>query len=405
MPHSFRLIACLCLPAAIFSLAGCHANRSGHAENVKAAESRWNLIRTEQRLTIARQQFETGDLEQAEKTLLEAIAADGEEARLWVLAGRVALERGQLEKCSQRLTKAIEFDPNLGEAYYFRGIVFERWKQFERAHEDYSKAYELHADNVGFLLAVSEMLLALDRSDEALALLESKTTYFDQNAGIRVALGQMFQMRGDFKKAAEYFRQASLLRPDDLQILEELAMARIGDKQYDLALADLQALARDAKPERKVELLHLLASTYMNAGRFDDARTTYLQLTRLDRNDVECWIKLSEISMQADELGPALSAANRVISLASHQPDGYMLAGLVWQKRKDTDKALAHFDRAAQLAPSDADALILRGITLEQAGRLDAARSAYQEALKRQPNDERARRLLEQVTRGADAQR
>jgi len=82
-----------------------------------------------------------------------------------------------------------------------------------------------------------------------------------------------------------------------------------------------------------------------------------------------------------------------------------MLAGLVWQKRKETDKALSHFDRASQLAPGETQAMILRGITLEQAGRFDAARVAYQDALKRNPEDERAKKLLAQINRGADAQR
>lgn len=393
------------LAAAIFSLAGCHANQTTHKENVDAATARWSTLRSEHKLTIAKQQFETGDLDQAEKTLLEAIGADPNNARLWSLAGRIALERGQLEKCAQRLTKAIEFDEKLAEAYFFRGIVNQRWKQFERAHADYLKAYELQADNVGFLLAVSEMLVALGRTDEALSLLEDKTNYFDQNAGIRTAIGQLYQMKSNYSKAAEYFRQASLIRPDDLQIVEDLAMARIGSQQYALAIGDLQRLVREGHPDRKAELLHLLASTYMNANRIDDARATYLELTRIDRNDVDCWIKLSEISLIKEDLNAALSAANRVISLASHQPEGYLLAGLVWQKRKEVDKALSHFDRAAQLAPGETQAIILRGITLEQAGRFDAARVAYQEALKRNPEDERAKKLLAQVNRGADAQR
>ncbi len=393
------------LAAAMLSLTGCHSNQSSHKDNVDAATSRWSTIRSEHKLQIATQQFETGDLDQSEKTLLEAIAADPQNPRLWSLAGRIALERGQLEKSSQRFTKAIEFNEKLAEAYYFRGIVNQRWKQFDRAHADYAKAYELQADSINFLLAVSEMLVAMSKTNEALALLESKTQYFDQNSGIRVALGQLYLVQGNFAKAAEYFRQASLLRPDDLQIVEDLVMARIGSKQYNETVSDIQRLVRDGRPERRAEMLHLLANTYMNADRIDDARTTYLELTRIDRNDVDCWIKLSEISLLRDELGPALSAANRVISLASHQPEGYMLAGLVWQKRKETDKALSHFDRAAQLAPGETQAMILRGITLEQAGRFDAARVAYQDALKRNPEDERAKKLLAQINRGADAQR
>jgi tetratricopeptide (TPR) repeat protein len=405
MNHHRITLVTLLLAAALLSLGGCHANQSSHKENVNAAESRWAKIRSDNKLTIARQQFETGDLDQAEKTLLEAIGADPVNARLWTLAGRIALERGQLEKSAQRLTKATELDPKSAEPHYYIGIVQQRWKQFDRAHEAYAKAYELQADNVNFLLAVSEMLAAMERTDEALALLESKATYFDQNSGIRVAAGQLYLVKGNFLKAAEYFRQASLLRPDDLQVLEDLASARIGAKQYKEAIGDLQRLVKECRNERRVDLLQTLASTYMSANLIDEARATYLEITRLDRNDIDAWIKLGEISLAREELGPALSAANRVISLASQQPEGYLLAGLVWQKRKEIDKALTHFDRAASLAPGEVDAVILRGITLEQAGRFDAARVAYKDAMKRKPEDGRAKRLLAQLNTQADAQR
>lgn len=398
-----RILPVVFLLLAAASLAGCHSNKSSHVQNVEAAKTRWSNIRTEHKLQIARQQFETGDLDQAEKTLLEAMAFDAGSARLWCLAGRIALERGQLEKSAQRLTKATELDPKYPEAYYFLGIVQQRWKEFGRAHDAYLKAYELQADNVMCLLAVSEMLVAQERPDEALALLESKTTYFDQNSGIRMAIGQLYMIKSDFKRAAEYFRQASLLRPDDLRVVEDLAMARIGAREYKAAINDLQRLLKEARPERREHLLRTLASTYLTADRIDEARATYLELTRLDRNDVEAWIKLGEISLMRDEMGPALSAANRVISLAANQPEGYLLAGLVWQKRKEVDKALTHFDRAAQLAPQEVDAVILRGVTLEQAGRFDAARVAYNEALRRKPNDERVRKLLAQIDSQADA--
>jgi len=395
----------LILLAAVLSLAGCHSNTTSHEKNVAAAEDRWRHIRTEHKLQIARQQFETGDLDQAEKTLLEAIAADALNARLWSLAGRIALERGQLEKSAQRLSKAAELDPKLAEAHYFHGIVLQRWKQFDRALEAYNRSYALQADNVMFLLAVSEMLVALERPGEAIALLEGKTSYHDQNSGIRMALGQLYLLKGDFAKAAEYFRQASLLRPDDLAVLEELATARIGAHQFKEAAFDLERLVKEARPERRAELLHTLASTYMSANRMDEARTTYLELTRIDRSDVESWIKLGELALAKGDYGPALSAANRVISLAAQQPEGYLLAGLVWQKRKEVDKALSHFDRAAQLAPNEVDAVILRGITLEQAGRFDAARAAYKEAVRRNPDDPRAGKLLAQINARADAQR
>ncbi|MEX2216456.1 MAG: tetratricopeptide repeat protein [Phycisphaeraceae bacterium] len=403
MKHHRTLIAVITV-ALIASLAGCGSLGKTHQENKDAAAARWNDIRSGYKLSMAKGQFETGDLDEAEKTLVEALSVDPMNPRLHTLAGRIALERNQLEKSFQRLSRAIELDNKipephlkLADPHYYVGIVLQRWKQYDRAYAAYMKAYELQSDNISFLLAVSEMLVAMDKQDDAIKLLESKTIYFDQNAGIRAGLGQLYMMRGNYLKAGEYYRQASLLRPDDLRLLEDLAMARMGAGDFSSAIEDFKRLMDESKPERKPDLLRLLASAQLNAGRMEDARASYLELTRLDRTDVAAWTKLAEISLQQNELGGALTASNRVIALAGQDATGYLLAGLVWQRRGDIDKALTHFDRAAQLAPEKVDAVILRGITLEQAGRLDAAAAAYTEAKRRNPEDPRAGKLLSQV--------
>ena len=378
------------------SLSGCQ-NQATYQTNKQAAAERWREVRSGFKLQLAQQQFDTGDLDQSEKTLADAIIHDPANGRLHLLAGRIALERGQLERAHQRLDRAIEADPTLAESYYFKGIVLQRWKRFDAAHEAYAKAFELKSDNVGFMLAVSEMLVALGRGREALALLESKVNVFDQSAGVRVAAGQICVVNKDYTKAIDYFHQASLLLPEDTKVLEDLAMARLAAGKFSAALPDLQRLLASAPQERRADYLHLVGRAQLGAGQREEARATYIDITRLNREDVEAWIKLGEMSLAAADFNAAVTAANRVIALASDRPEGYMIAGIAFQKRKETDKALSNFDRAARLLPNDAEPMIMRGLTLEQAGRFDAAAAAYAEAQRRQPEDDRARRLLATV--------
>lgn len=392
--QSIRIIVPL-LAAAL--LAGCHSNNSTHQTNRQKALENWQNVRSGYKLRMAQQQFDTGDLDQAEVTLVEALIDDPKNGRLHLLAGRIALERGLLEKAHQRLTRAIEFDPKLAEGHYLLGIVRQRWKQFDKAYESYSRAYEMQADNVTFLLTKGEMLVALERTDEALTLFRDKVEYFDQSAGLRLAIGQLLMSRSQYLEAVEYLRQAAAMMPDDEKVLEDLAMARLAAGQYKEAILDYQRLLRTAKDDRRVSILRAAGAAYIGAKRFDEARETFISLTQINREDVEAWIKLAEISLAQNDLPATLTAANRVMSLASHRPEGYLIAGIAWQKRGDVDKALSNFDRAAQLAPTEVEAVILRGITLEQAGRKAAAAAAYAEAQRRQPQDPRAAKLLAQV--------
>jgi len=397
-----RLIKCSVGGLIVLGVAGCAGPGTRHAEAVTKATQGWKDTRSAMILQSAQSFFDTGDLDQAEVTLLEAVTIDPQNSELHLLAGRVALERGQLERSHGRLQKAIDLDPKLPEARYYQGIVLQRWQKYDAALNRYREAYDLQADNMSYLLAVSEMLVACDRSSEAVDLLAGKLNYFDQSAAIRVALGQLYLMKGSFSESADHFRKAMILQPEDDSIREDYVTALMGGNQYAEAIKSLERLTKRYSMEQRADLHRMLAGAYEGAGRIADARNVYQNLKRDNPRDIELWIKLGELAWRSEDYSTALTAGQRVISLSADRYEGYTLCGLVWQKREMADRALEMFDRAAKLAPDKAEPLILRGITLQRDGRTAEAAAAYAEALRRQPDDARARRLLVAVTATAE---
>ncbi len=388
--------------AALLTLAvtGCGSLTQTHQQNVKAAENRWLAARSDLMLNMAQRQFDTGDLDQAEKTLRDAVSAHPSNPRVHLLAGRVGLERGRLEYAASRFKTAIELDPKLADAHYYYGLVYQRWQQFDHALASYQAAADLVHDNPAYVMAVAEMLVAVDRWDDAKSLLEGKLVYFDQNAGIRVALGQLYLVKEAHARAVDYLRQAVLIRPDDPQIVELLVQARIGAQQFSEAAVDLQRLLEIESLQDRRDLRRSLGECYRAMGKLDDAKAEYLKLTRSDPTDVEAWIKLGEIAFDQDDMQGVQLAAHRVSALAPRRHEGPLLSGVVFQKRGNLERAIALFDKAAQLAPDITAPIILRGLALESAGRRDEAAGAYREALRRQPDDAQAQQLLTRVTGG-----
>lgn len=392
---TFALTVTLAMPTLLFT--GCQTT-DHHEQNVNAANDRWLSTRSAMMLELGQQQFDTGDLENASRTVREAITIDPANARLQVLAGRIAFEEGKLERSYHQFNAAIELDPNAAPAFYYRGLVHQRWQQYEQAHESYYKAYQIQPDDPGYLMAAAEMLIELDRVDEAIAMLEQKLTYFDQNAALRAGLGHMHAMNGRPDRAADYFERASLLDPDNDKVREELALAQVAAGELDAAIETLHKLLESGAMENRRGLRLALGRAYEETGQSDEAREQYLVLARGEDAEARDWIRLAERSWAEDDLGGTLYAANRAIQLDPRRHEGYIFAGLAWQKRDRLDEALKMFDRAADLAPGEASPLILRGIALQRAGRPAAAAEAYQQALDRQPDHARAQRLLSQVT-------
>ncbi|MBI1335678.1 MAG: tetratricopeptide repeat protein [Phycisphaera sp.] len=382
----------------LLTATGCANLTRTHAEDKNLAQQRWRSARSSLILNMAQRQFDTGDLDQAEKSLSDAVAMDPGNAQLHLLGGRIQVERGNLERAANLFELAISQDPELPEAYYYLGMVLQRWQQPDKALENYQKAYDLENDNPAFLLAVSEMLVATGQQDEALTLLKDRAVHFDQNAGIRAAIGQVYLIQRKFDDAAEAFRQASLLRPDDTQITEALITAQIGAQRFDKATANLETLLKNPAAASRPDLKRTLAQCYTATGRYEDAKKVYLQLTREDPTDVDAWLALGENALALKDLSGALLAANRTTALAPRRHEGYLLAGLVWRERGENDRAVRLFDKAAELAPNNTLPLILRGLTLEAQGQKQAAAQSYTEALRRQPDDQRAKQLLANVT-------
>lgn len=379
--------------ALLLSVVGCSKHQTMD-EFKQDRLKHYQQVRSSLFLQAAEQYFETGDLKQAENETLNAMTQDRENPNLHVLLGRIALERNQLERAYKHFEQALEFDDEHAGAYYSRGIVLQRWQRFELALADYQKAYEFQADNVYYLLSVAEMHVATNQRDQAIELLESCLTYFDQNAGIRLALAQLHVMQKEYDLAVQYYREASLLSPDELKIVEDLAFAQLAAGQLEDATANFQRLCALETSRNREDLQLALVRCHVSRKHLSAAKDVLLRLTRFNPRSADAWIKLGEIAWSEGDVSGSLIAASRVISLAPNRHEGYLLSGMVWRKRGKLEQAMRLFKQAAAAAPENATPLILQGITLEQAGQPDKAVEAYLEALRRQPADQRAKRLL-----------
>lgn len=391
-----RSAVAISMAAAIVVQVGCQT-QDNHEKWVGQANTRWNSVRSAVILDMATQHFEAGDLDQAEIAVRDGLVADATNAKLITLAGRIAIERGKLERAYHMFNSAMTHDPKLPTPHYYQGLVHQRWQQFEKAAEQYRMAYELEPDNPAYLLAVSEMLVAQDRNEQALALLTSKLEYFDQNAGVRASIGHLYSMRRNYVQAVRMFRDAALLDPDNRKLQEELAVAQVAAGRNQEAISTLEQLLSRKDMDKRPDLYRALATACLAADEPEKARDAYNTLLRQPGASVDDWVQYAELTWRLGDIGATLTAANRVVQMDEGRYEGYLLAGMVWHKRGRTNNALQMFDLAAKKAPDNPSPLILRGIALQKDNRYQAAAVAYREALERDPKDTRAMRLLAAV--------
>ncbi|MGA0286862.1 MAG: tetratricopeptide repeat protein [Phycisphaerales bacterium] len=382
--------------AVAVGIAGCKGPGPKGEENRAAAMQRMNLINSDLMFDQAQQAFEAGQLDRALDDIKEAIVRSPEVATYHVMMGRIQLESHRLDRAFRCFEKAIELDPNCHEAFYCRGIVYERWSKDELAAESHHHAFELDSSELSYLLAAAECEVALGRLDIASSILERRIKYFENHAAIHQLLGQIAMIDGDPDAAADRFRQAQLLVPEDEMLLKELCRAQLASGDLKAGLESVRRLQL-AETTPSLEMLRLEARCLAELGRQSEARAVYTEITRQFPDETEAWVDLATAAHRLGDLRRVAQCSQRLAHLAPDRWEGPFFKGLVLRNQGRSDEAIAEFQKAIELAPEETLPRLMLGLEQKHLGRSGEAYRAFVGSLRLEPDHPVARRLAAEV--------
>ena len=382
-------------------LAGC----SGHGKYTSEFKAQRQEMRAQMKamteLDTAERQFLSGELDKSLKAVEISIAINDTVARSHLLRARVLMEQDAFDDAFIAYERAAELEPENVEVMYFTGLCYERVSNQEKAFEQYLKASEIETSSAQYVVAAAEMLIDLDRIDEAVEFIEARNATFEHNAGVRQTLGHISMIQGNFEQAREFLDEARLLAPEDEGILEDLTRAQIATGQFAEAEYSISKLQKNPKNASRRDLNHMRARCLAQVDRLVEARQILLDLTSNSEGgrDVMAWIELGHVAYVLGDSHRVKQAASRVIALTPTKSDGYMLRAL-WQ-RKEGNLAEAYESLTQAVArrdDSDASSLILHGVVAQQLGKTSEATASLSAALAIDPGNAMVATLLTQVS-------
>ncbi|MEM1071326.1 MAG: tetratricopeptide repeat protein [Planctomycetota bacterium] len=389
--------AALTVLAGALAGSGCTGHGRNTSEQMTLAQQRMAQIKSATEWEMAEQAYRVGDLDRALEKVNTSIAMNPSVAKSHVLKGRVLLEQGELERARQSLLRAEVISPNNDEAHYYLGVVNERLAKREDALARYMKSVELSPDEALYVVAAAELMIDLDRADEAQAFLDSRAAAFDHNAGVRQTLGHLAMMRSDYTRAIELFREARLLAPEAPSMLEDLVFAQFTAGEFAEAEFGIAQLIRQDENEGRRDLLRMRARCFIELDRTIEAREVLLTLTAGDEGekDIESWLDLGSLAYRTNDMTRLRQASTKLIALVPSQPDGYVFRAIWLREHGDSAKALETLERGFQYADMPVDAVLLRGVIEQDLGMYAAAERSFRSAAESSPDDRRAAVLLE----------
>ncbi len=148
--------------------------------------------------------------------------------------------------------------------------------------------------------------------------------------------------------------------------------------------ASLHAQITTAGQER-AELLSARALLDAQAGKTDDAIGHLRQAVVNDPQNVDAWMFLGQLALDAERYAEAAEAFGHVRELAPDRPGLNFLLGRVFFHAGDTTEALTALDSALVEDPENATAHLYRGLTLMRLRQADEAVDAVQRAVELDP--------------------
>lgn len=133
-------------------------------------------------------------------------------------------------------------------------------------------------------------------------------------------------------------------------------------------------------------ILAAQAQRAFNNRRLPEAETAYLEILKLDENNVFTLGNLAAIILEQGRLPEAETFLDRALAIDPNDPFCLSLRGIVRFRQQRYDEAFDALSRSAQIDPENADTQNYLGITLSQRGQRAAAEAALRRALKLNPN-------------------
>jgi tetratricopeptide (TPR) repeat protein len=239
-----------------------------------------------------------------------------------------------------------------------RGAMMVGAEAFDSAYRYYATALELGASDTTTLDGFVRAAAATRREDEAERLLRTFMQSRRSDAAPRVALAQLFGMRGRFDEAVAIANEATRIAPADATAWEQLAS------------------------------LHADRGDAASLGRVADV------LRRDFPQRASSWYFAASASFLKGDVDGALILVRRAIELDPNHADAYNLLGAVRGTAGDLGAAREAFQTSLRLDPRDVVTYINLAQLEMAAGQREAAADLFAEALSLDPNSKPAREGL-----------
>jgi tetratricopeptide (TPR) repeat protein len=252
-----------------------------------------------------------------------------------------------------------EADHGCSYFYFLWGRHSELTGKNEAALEAYQKAIICDSKADYVVRKIPLLLLRLNRTDEAIAILKDYLDRYPQDSDSRMLLAKIFIRQGEFAEAASQYRKVHQLTPDDPDPLLLLSELYIADGKSELARDALEDVLKIDSQSYSAHLL--LARLLIAEQQFDRGQEHYKQAL-LSNWSPELELEMAEGYLQEKKYNKAIKLYQNLLDRDELNEDARIALIQVYLLQKDEKRALAELKQLKAISkhPDQIDLTIVR---------------------------------------------
>jgi len=287
---------------------------------------------------------------QAVTALEKASELNPERSDLWFMLAQAYRQTNQLNMALQCAEKASTLEPDSAQPVLLCGEIYLAMGEKEIALQCAQKAWTRDQSNEVSLLFYVKVLVSLERSSEALAILDQAKVGVESPKVEAERARLIFNLKGALA-ALPLLQQLATQNPQDVEIQASLGRAQIACEDFKAAAKTISDALKLA-PEH-AELNLLMGSLQHGEGQLDNAVHYLSTAIQNDASLLDAYLELARTYQERREVKEAMEVFQAATKVAPKDYRAYYNAALMLRDGKDYLGAESMLRKAAELAPED----------------------------------------------------
>jgi protein O-GlcNAc transferase len=294
-------------------------------------------------------------------------------------------EAGQRPMALERLRAAVAAAPNSAALHDALGSLLAQEQQWTAAKTEFARAVELDPKLVAARLHLGTVLMQLNQPADAAATLEAGRAEQPQDVAVLNELALCYTAQGSYDKALPLAQEAMWLAPENTAAAYQMAIALQGLGREREALPLFERAVK-ADPKNAGALTNY-ALALVQQGRAKEAIPLYTRAVALTPKDPVVHEDFGVAYLQQSDIDDAIREFEAGLKLDNDGQQLHYNLGLAYKLKDDTAHAIPELELAARLDPSSPDPAYTLGILYMQAGRFGDAEAQLRHTLELRPQN------------------